>query len=52
MKITHSLAAAAETVEKQRHLPIPPWAFGCIALGVFFTLFAITWSFRSVGSKH
>ena len=52
MTIPHALATAAETAEKQRHLPLPPWAFGCLALGVFFVLFAITWSFRSIGNKH
>jgi heme/copper-type cytochrome/quinol oxidase subunit 2 len=47
-----ALVAAAEAVEEHRDLPMPAWAFGVIALGVFFALFALTWSFRSVGNKH
>ena len=47
-----ALATAAAGAEKQRHLPIPPWGFSLIALGLFFTLFAITWAFRSVGNRH
>jgi hypothetical protein len=47
-----ALATAAEGAEKQRHLPLPPWGFSLIALGIFFTLFAITWSFRSIGNRH
>ena len=50
--LPHTLAMAAETVEKQRHLPLPPWGFGLVALAVFFTLFLITWSFKSVGNRH
>jgi heme/copper-type cytochrome/quinol oxidase subunit 2 len=46
------LVAAAEAAEEHRDLPMPAWAFAAIALGVFFTLFAITWSFRSVGTRH
>lgn len=47
-----ALAAAAQGVEEHRDLPMPAWAFGLIALGVFFGLFAFTWSFRSVGNRH
>ncbi len=46
------LAAAAQGAEEHRDLPMPAWVFGAIALGVFFGLFAITWSFRSVGNRH
>jgi hypothetical protein len=49
----HSLAlVAAETAEKKEHFPLPPWGYAAIAVGIFFVLFLITWSFRSVGSKH
>ena len=47
-----ALVAAAEAVEEHRELPMPAWAFGVIALAVFFGLFALTWSFRSVGNRH
>jgi hypothetical protein len=50
--LTFALATAAEGAEKQRHLPIPPWGFASIALLVFFGLFAFTWAFRSVGTRH
>jgi heme/copper-type cytochrome/quinol oxidase subunit 2 len=46
------LVAAAEAVEEHRDLPMPAWAFGAIAIGVFFALFLVTWSFKSVGTKH
>jgi hypothetical protein len=48
----YALTAAAQGVEEQRELPIPPWAFGLLALGGFFVLFLFTWSFRSVASKQ
>lgn len=47
-----ALVAAAEVAEEHRDLPMPAWVFGAIALGVFFLLFAVTWSFRSVGNRH
>jgi hypothetical protein len=50
--LTIALVAAAEGAEKQKHLPIPPWAYSCIALLIFFSLFAVTWAFRSVGNRH
>jgi hypothetical protein len=48
-------AAAAPTLaaeEAKRHLPIPAWGFGLIALGVFALLLAVTWAFRSSATKH
>jgi hypothetical protein len=49
----HALAAArAETAEPKRHLPMPPEAFGILAIVVFLILLAITWAFRSSGTKH
>jgi hypothetical protein len=50
--IAFAFSAAAEGVEKHRELPMPPWAFATLALAVFFGLFAVTWSFRSVGNRH
>jgi hypothetical protein len=43
---------AAQGVEEQRELPMPPWAFGLLALGAFFVLFLVTWAFRSAASKQ
>jgi hypothetical protein len=49
----HAVAAAqAETAELPRHLPMPPAAYGILALVVFLILLAITWAFRSSGTKH
>jgi hypothetical protein len=49
----HAAAVAqAETAEPERHLPIPPEAFGILALVAFLVLLAITWAFRSSGTKH
>lgn len=31
------------------HLPIPPIAYGAIALAAFFLLLGITWMFRNAG---
>jgi hypothetical protein len=46
-----ALTAAAAT-EDHRHLPLPTWGYPLIAAGIFFVLFLLTWSFRSMGSKH
>jgi hypothetical protein len=48
---TRLLAAATET-EAHRELPLPAEVFGLIALVVFAALFASTWAFRYVGTKH
>jgi hypothetical protein len=47
-----ALPTVVVVVEKERHLPLPPWGFAAIALLIFFLLFAFTWSFRSVGNRH
>ncbi len=44
------LVTAAE--EPKRHLPIPPVGFAIIALCVFLVLLAVTFAFRSSGTKH
>ena len=46
------LAAAVEGAEEHRELPLPAWAFGVIALGVFIALFLLLWSFRSLSTRH
>ncbi len=51
----HAVLAApgAEGTEPApRHLPMPPAAFGILALVVFIVLLVITYAFRSSGSKH
>ncbi len=45
-------AAATNTVDQERELPMPAWAFGVIALAVFASLLAVTYAFRSIGTKH
>ena len=45
-------AAQAETAQPERHLPMPPEAYGVLALVAFLILLAITWAFRSSGTKH
>jgi hypothetical protein len=47
-----ALATAVEGAEKHRELPMPPWAYGALALTIFFVLFLSTWAFRSVGNRH
>jgi hypothetical protein len=43
----------AEGAEKPlRHLPMPPVAFGILALAAFIVLLGITYAFRSSGTKH
>jgi hypothetical protein len=52
---TRLLASAVENQNEAAHgteLPIPPIAFGLIALGVFVGLFLLLWAFRSVANKH
>jgi hypothetical protein len=49
----HAAAAPSLAAEEaKRHLPIPAWGFGLIALGAFGLLLAVTWAFRSSGTKH
>jgi hypothetical protein len=51
--IASALVTAAEQgAEKAHELPMPPWAFGVLAIVTFAVLLGITWSFRSVGNRH
>jgi protein-S-isoprenylcysteine O-methyltransferase Ste14 len=50
--IAFAITAAAQGAEEHRELPMPTWAYGVLALAVFFGLFALTWAFRSVGHRH
>jgi hypothetical protein len=52
--LTTILAATQEEAgrEVHRELPFSAEWFGIIALVIFASLFALTWAFRSVASKH
>jgi hypothetical protein len=49
--MTASLLAAGGA-EKASSLPIPPEAFGLLALAGFGLLLLVTFAFRSVGNRH
>jgi heme/copper-type cytochrome/quinol oxidase subunit 2 len=44
------LQNAAERVHVQ--LPIDPFFYGVIAMGVFVLLAVVTWSYRDVANRH
>ncbi len=48
--MTASLVAAE--AEKASSLPIPPIAFGLLAMAAFGALLLVTFAFRSVGNRH
>jgi hypothetical protein len=52
--LTTVLMTATEEAgaEATRELPFAAEWFGIIALAIFAGLFAFTWAFRSVASKH
>jgi hypothetical protein len=53
MLTTVLMTATEETgADAHRELPFAPEWFGIGALVVFAALFAVTWAFRSVASKH
>jgi len=52
MTLTSSMTTLAAAEEAQGSLPMPAWAFGVVAIGVFVTLLAVVWSFRNNGAKH
>lgn len=49
MSSLSSLVVAAEEVH--RELPMPPLAYGLMALGAFVVLLGVTWSFRGTAQK-
>ena len=49
--LTTVLTAATEEAA-HRELPIPAAWFGITTIAVFAALFAFTWAFRSVATKH
>ena len=46
MTATTSALANLAAEGGERALPMPPWAFGAIALGVVLLLLLVTWFFR------
>jgi hypothetical protein len=50
--LTTVLTAATEQAAEHRELPFHAYWFGIIALAIFASLFAFTWAFRSIATKH
>jgi hypothetical protein len=48
MSVVTALMAETEHIA----LPMPTWAYGAIALVVFFVLSVVIWSFRDVSNRH
>ena len=53
MSLTSTAASlvAAETAQL-RELPMPPWAFGAIALASFLALLGVLWTFRNTAARY
>jgi len=49
MSMTVTLVTAEEAL---RELPLPPWAYGVMALAGFAFLLGVTWSFRGTAQKY
>lgn len=43
---------AEESAEAANHLPVPPEVVGLGAFGALLVLLAVTYAFRSVGTRH
>lgn len=50
MSMTVARIVAEEAAH--RELPMPPWAYGVIALLAFAFLLGVTWSFRGTAQKY
>jgi len=46
------LLAVEEHAEVTTQLPIPPVGYGLLAFGALVALLAVTYAFRSVGTRH
>lgn len=46
------IATVEQTEEVVNELPIPPAAFGILAMSTFVLLLLVTFAFRSVGTRH
>ena len=47
-----ALSVLATEAEVVNELPLPPIAFGLIALTVFVSVALVFWSFRDVANRH
>lgn len=47
-----ALLAAEESAEAAVHLPVPPVGIGLLAFGALMALLAVTYAFRSIGTRH
>lgn len=45
-------ALLAQEAEAVNHLPMAPAAFGLVSFGALLALLAVTYAFRSVGTRH
>lgn len=48
---SHAARVLAEEAATHE-LPMPPWAFGVIALVAFALLLGVTWAFRGTAQRH
>ncbi|KGN39904.1 hypothetical protein [Knoellia aerolata] len=48
---SHAARVLAEEAA-QHDLPMPPWAFGVLALASFALLLAVLWAFRGTAQRH
>ncbi|MGC5168872.1 hypothetical protein [Luteimicrobium sp. DT211] len=46
------MSAAVLVAEKVNELPVSPYVYGGTALAILVGLLAITFAFRSVGTRH
>ncbi len=45
------LPALVRAEEAQRHLPMPAWLYGVLAMAAFLLLLGVLWSFRGTAYK-
>jgi hypothetical protein len=50
--MSYAQVLAAGTVEHTKELPMSAAMFALLAIGVFVSLLALTWSFRNSSNKH
>jgi hypothetical protein len=51
-EVLAALLAAEESAEVVNHLPFAPPVYGLAAFGLLMTLLAVTFAFRSVGTRN
>ena len=47
-----TLALLAKTAEEAAHHGPPAWVFGVVTFGLLLSLLAVTFAFKSVGTRH